>query len=387
MPRPIHCEVSVAALRHNLERVVSYGQKRKNWAVVKANAYGHGLAEAVSAFALADGLALVEFDYAVQLRKLGWRKPILMLEGAFSYADTELARRQNLSLVVHQVRQLQWLEQSAVSAPVSVWLKLNTGMNRLGFSENSIETLKHTLTSGGARLRHGIDVIGAMTHFANSDVHLANAHLMPEAQIETLLKMLKALDGIEIDALSISNSSAILGYTDLDQVLTQHLGRVDIWQRPGIMLYGATPYADLATQSSINFDLKPAMALSAEVLSVQQVQAGESIGYGSRFVAKQAMTAAVIACGYADGYPRQAPDGTPVMIDSVRCPLTGRVSMDMMVVDVSAVPNCTEGSIAQLWGAQLPIDEVAQMAGTIGYELMCAVAARVERRRIESFLS
>ena len=387
MPRPIQCEISIAAMRHNLACVKALGGTRKNWAVVKANAYGHGIVQALAALSEADGLALVEFDYALQLRELGWKKPILMLEGAFSYADTELARRHDISLAVHQVRQAQWLEQSAGQTAIGIWLKINTGMNRLGFSSDSLSALIQGQGRGALRARLGANHIGLSTHFANSDLIEAKDKLMPQTQVDRLQQVLALIGTQHIDAISVANSSAILGYTELDQSLSAALGQIEVWQRPGIMLYGSSPYANLARQSPAHFNLKPAMALQAEVLCVQSLAAGQSIGYGSRFVATQAMKAAVIACGYADGYPRHAPDGTPVVVASKRCPIAGRVSMDMLVVDVSAAPDCREGSTAQLWGAELPIDEVAQSAGTIGYELMCAVAARVQRTSTDSFLS
>jgi alanine racemase len=400
MPRPLTCEISIAAMRHNLNRVRKYfSEVRKApvgvWSVVKANAYGHGLENAMKAFASSDGLALVEVDYAENLRLSGWQKPILLLEGPFDLSDVEAARRLDFSLVIHRKEQFAWLKQSvglAVSAGpmlqgLDIWLKFNTGMNRLGFTEADVEMVRHELSNLSAL---GIRSIGLATHFANSDVapnQESGAMVTVDEQLERFSAIWLALkQSVPQLRVSLSNSSAVMGYQHLyDDLYESNSGFP--WLRPGVMLYGATPYGDLTSQSAKDLGLMPAMALRAKILSVQSIAAGDAIGYGSRYVAKQAMRVGIVAVGYADGYPRQAPDGTPVWVGGRRTKLVGRVSMDMIVIDITDLDAVGIDSEVELWGGNLPIDEVAQACGTIGYELMCAVAPRVARVSIDEFLS
>jgi alanine racemase len=400
MPRPLTCEISIAAMRHNLDRVRQYfSEVRKApigvWSVVKANAYGHGLDNALRAFAASDGLALVEVDYAEKLRLAGWQKPILLLEGPFDLSDVEIARRLDFSLVIHRAEQFAWLKQTMAKASseganprdLEIWLKFNTGMNRLGFTEADVELVRAELSNLSAL---GVRSIGLVTHFANSDVapnQGSGAMVTVDEQLErfnaiwTSLK--KTVPQLRV---SLSNSSAILGYQHLyDDFYESDEGFP--WLRPGVMLYGGTPYDDLVAQSPKHLGLLPAMALRAKILSVQAIAAGDAIGYGSRFVAKQAMRVGIVAVGYADGYPRHAPDGTPVWAGGKRTKLVGRVSMDMIVIDITDLGTVGIDSEVELWGGNLPIDEVAQACGTIGYELMCAVAPRVARVSIDEPLS
>ncbi len=397
MPRPLTCEISIAAMRHNLDRVRQYfSEVRKApigvWSVVKADAYGHGLGNAVKAFATSDGLALVEVDYAEKLRQFGWQKPILLLEGPFDLSDVEAARRLDFSLVIHRKEQFAWLKQTAASVHserrgLDIWLKFNTGMNRLGFTEADVEMVRSELSSLSAL---GIRSIGLATHFANSDVapnQGAGAMVTVDEQLERFSAIWLSLkQSVPQLRVSLSNSSAVMGYQHLYDDLYESEGGFP-WLRPGVMLYGATPYGDLASQSPKHLGLMPAMALRAKILSVQSIAAGDAIGYGSRYVAKQAMRVGIVAVGYADGYPRHAPDGTPVWVGGKRTKLVGRVSMDMIVIDITDVDLVGIDSEVELWGGNLPIDEVAQACGTIGYELMCAVAPRVARVSIDELLS
>jgi alanine racemase len=353
MPRPLVATIDISALRHNLRIAKSHAPDAKIWAVVKANAYGHGLERGIRGFAEADGLALIEPENALRLRELGWQKPILLLEGIFDAADLETVVRAKLDFAVHCSEQIAWLEQARLSGPLDIHLKMNSGMNRLGFKPEAYRAAYRRLQAIPV-----VRKITLMTHFANADDPL-NPGLPLQQQMQQFEQGAADLS----DERSIANSAADLMHPELKSD----------WVRPGIMLYGASPGGASAEQ----FGLKPAMTLSSKIIGVQRVGAGEAIGYGSRFVAAAPMVVGVVACGYADGYPRHAPNGTPVLVDGVRTVTVGRVSMDMFSVDLSHVPGAAVGSAVTLWGNGLPIDEVAHAAGTIGYELMCALAARV----------
>ncbi len=324
------------------------------WAVVKADAYGHGLHNALRAFEPADGLALVELDRAVMLRELGWRRPVLLMEGMFDRAELATVRDCQLEIVVHNDEQLAMLAEAG-HASIPVHLKVNTGMNRLGFHPTRVREVFAMLKG-----MPSVSRVSLMTHFANAE--------NPQATLSSGLQMQRFLDctsGLET-ATSLPNSAALL--------MAKHPLRTD-WIRPGVMLYGGVP----GNGSPELYGLKPAMTLRSELISVQELQPGDSVGYGSVFSAEVPMRVGVVACGYADGYPRHAPTGTPVLVDGVRTRLLGRVSMDMLSVDLTPVPQARVGSAVTLWGEGLPIDEVAEAAGTIGYELMCAIAPRVRR--------
>ncbi len=362
MPRPIVATIDITALQHNLAVAKSLTPQAKAWAVVKAQAYGHGLGRAVRAFAAADGLALVEVDYAVKLRELGWRKPILLLEGFFDADDLPVVAQHQLQFAVHCDQQIALLEafQATATNPddlqFDVHLKMNSGMNRLGYKPAAYRTAY-------ARLRALACVrsITFMTHFANAD-DAANPDLPLNEQIKRFLAATEGLEG----ARSVCNSAADLLHAELAYD----------WVRPGVMLYGGTPGGATAK----DFGLRAAMTLESKIIGIQHIGPGDAVGYGSRFVADKPMTIGVVACGYADGYPRHAPNHTPVLVDGVRTGTIGRVSMDMLVVDLSAIPHAGVGSHVLLWGEALPVDEVAFAAGTIGYELMCALAPRVAVR-------
>lgn len=324
------------------------------WAVVKADAYGHGLRHAVSAFASADGLALVEIDRAVALRDMGWHKPILLMEGMFDRTDLSVVRDYRLETVVHNDEQLAMLAD-AVDAGIPVHLKVNSGMNRLGFRPSQVRKVFAAL-----RALRSVSKVSLLTHFANAE--------NPDATLTAAMQMQRFVEcsaGLDAE-ISLSNSAALL--------LAAQPMRCD-WIRPGVMLYGGVP----GNGSPQSHQLQPAMTLCSELISVQALQAGDSVGYGSLFCAEKPMRIGVVACGYADGYPRHAPTGTPILVDGVRTRVLGRVSMDMLSVDLTPVPHARIGSSVTLWGEGLPIDEVAAAAGTIGYELMCAVAPRVRR--------
>ena len=354
MPRPLLATIHLDAMRHNLERVRACAPAARAWGVVKANAYGHGLERGMRGFADADGLALIETENAVRLRELGWTKPLLLLEGIFGPADVPLLERYQLNSAVHCEEQIDWLGYAKMHSQVDVHLKMNTGMNRLGFTPEAFG-------AAYARLRTlpCVRDITLMTHFANAD-ELQHPRLTIAEQLRRFNEGAAGLPGQR----SVCNSGG---------VLQQLEGMAGDWVRPGIMLYGGTP----GGKTAVEYGLRPTMTLSSEIIGVQQLQAGDSVGYGSSFQASGPMCVGVVACGYADGYPRHAPHGTPILVNGVRTTLVGRVSMDMLAVDLTHLPDAGVGSGVTLWGAQLPIDEVAGAAGTIGYELMCALAPRV----------
>ena len=357
MPRPLSATIHLDSMRHNLARARACAPGARIWCVVKADAYGHGLERGARGFADADGLALIETDNAVRLRELGWTRPLLLLEGIFDVADIALLGEYGINSTVHCIEQVKMLEYTRLAGPVDVHLKMNTGMNRLGF-------LPSEYAAAHARLRAipGIGQISLMTHFANAD-ELEHPRLGIREQVRRFQLGAQGLAGER----SLSNSGSLLQQAELAEPLS------DDWVRPGIMLYGGTPGGKTAEQ----YKLRPTMTLASAIIGIQHLEAGDTVGYGSRFEAGGPMTVGVVACGYADGYPRQAPHGTPVLVDGVRTTLIGRVSMDMMTVDLTPIPNARVGSKVVLWGDGLPIDDVAAAAGTIGYELMCALAPRV----------
>lgn len=356
MPRPIHATIDLAALRHNLAAAKVRAAGRSIWAVVKANAYGHGLERAVRAFESAEGLALLDLREAERARAVGWSKPILLLEGLFEQRDLDAVRALDLSVVVHSEQQLDWLAAASGDARVRAHVKMNTGMNRLGFAGKEFGQACRRLAAMPT-----VRIEGLMMHFANAD--RAREVDGPVAMREQWERF-NAACAARKEPRSASNSAALFLHPSVG----------DHWVRPGIALYGAM--AD-DTHTAAALGLRPAMRLSSELIAVQEIAAGDAVGYGARFRALRTMRIGVVACGYADGYPRHAPDGTPVFVAGVRVPLAGRVSMDMLTVDLSSVPQAVVGSSVELWGTEIPIDEVAHHAGTVGYELMCALAARV----------
>lgn len=364
MPRPIEAQVHPDALAHNLQCARDHAPDAKVWAVVKANAYGHGIARAYPGLQSADGFALLDLAEASVLRALGWRGPILLLEGCFEARDLELCSRLNLWHTVHHEAQIDWLAMHKTTWPHHVYLKMNSGMNRLGFMPAAFRTAWQRL-SGLTQ----VDQITLMTHLSDADGDLKTARGIAH-QLETFTAATHDLAGER----SISNSAATLRFAPKQAEV-----RGD-WVRPGIMLYGSSP--DFPAHNIAQWDLQPTMTLRSKLIGTQLLQMGDTVGYGSSFTADRAMRIGVVACGYADGYPRSATTGTPVLVDGVRTQLVGRVSMDMITVDLTPVPQACVGTEVTLWGrgphgTVLPIDEVAHAAGTVGYELMCALAQRV----------
>lgn len=373
MPRPISLTISVSALRHNLDVVtgrLSRGSKARGgprprvWAVIKADAYGHGIDNAVKAFAQADGLAMLDLDEAVRAREAGWRGPLMLLEGFFEPSDIAVIDEYRLTTVLHCDEQFDMLAATPPGKAVDAYVKLNTGMNRLGFMPAD-----YARAYGRAQdlRRQGILAgIGKMSHFSRAD---DDAEVTRREQ-QVFHDTTRGLPG----PVSLCNSAGTL----TDAVWTSVDPELEQWVRPGVCLYGASPFAD---RSAASLGLKPAQTLSARLLAVRELPAGVSIGYGHTFTTQDVTRTGIVACGYADGYPRLTTPDTPVTVDGVATRLLGRVSMDMMVVDITPVPGARPGSSVVLWGEGGPsVDDVARCASTIGYELMCSVTPRVPRR-------
>ena len=360
--RPILATIHLDALRSNLARIktaTTLAGEAKVWAVVKANAYGHGVRHIFEGLRGADGFACLDLTEGQALRSMGWRGPILLLEGAFNPRDLELCSRLNLWHVIHCEAQIDWLAAHKTNEPQRVFLKLNSGMNRLGFKPTQYRAAyaRLAMLSQVAEVSH-------LTHYSDADSDAAQGAVAVARQWEVFQKATQDLDG----ECSLGNSAATLRTAKLS----------GDWVRAGVALYGAAP--DYPAKTIADWGLQPAMTLSSRIVSVQDLAVGDSVGYGSAFVAERPMRIGTVACGYADGYPRSAGNakgGAPVLVDGQRTHTLGRISMDMLAVDLTHLPNSGFGSSVTLWGVGLPIDEVAAAAGTISYELMCAVAARV----------
>ncbi|MBL8290063.1 MAG: alanine racemase [Rubrivivax sp.] len=375
MPRPIEALIHTAALAHNLARARAAAPGARLWAVVKANAYGHGIERAYEGLRGADGFALLDLAEAERVRALGWRGPVLLLEGVFEPRDLETVSRLDLWHTVHCAEQIDWLAAHKTAAPQHVFLKMNSGMNRLGFRPASYRAAWVRLNA-----LPQVAEIGLMTHFSDAD----GVHGI-EAQLQAFRAATRDLPGER----TVANSAAILRHHGAGGLLAGP--DADDWVRAGIMSYGSAP--DFPEHDAAHWQLMPAMTLRTRLIATQQLGRGDSVGYGSTFVAGQPMRIGIAACGYADGYPRHAPHGTPVLVDGVRTATVGRVSMDMLAVDLAPVPGARIGSEVTLWGRSgapqaaagspiLSIDEVARSAATIGYELMCALAQRVPARAV-----
>ena len=351
MPRPIRATVSAGALAHNLMAAKACAGGARVWAVLKANAYGHGVERAARALRAADGFAVLDFQEAARLRVAGETKPILMLEGFFKPIDLPLLSKYSLTPVVHNAEQVEMLRLAELAGEIDVYVKVNSGMNRLGFSVEGLRPAYNAL-----RMHPQVRSVTLMTHFADADGPSG-----VRAQLDWFNEITKGFEAPR----SLANSAALLRFPEET--------RAD-WVRPGIMLYGCSPFSDTSAET---LGLEPAMTLSSELIATQHLQPGEKVGYGFSYEAAGELTVGVVACGYADGYPRHAPSGTPVLVNGKRARTVGRVSMDMICVDISDVPGAYIGTPVTLWGEGLSADEVAASAGTLSYELLCALAPRV----------
>jgi alanine racemase len=354
--RPLVATIDLSAIVHNYAVAKRCAPGRQAFAVVKANAYGHGVREVVTAlFDVADGFAVASLEEAAEVRALHADARILLLEGCFEALEYQFAAQLGLDVVLHSEQQALQLLDASLLRPLNVWLKLDSGMHRLGFSSAGLREWYGRL-KGMAQVAE----LNLLSHFACADERSSE---VTEWQLEGFLDLLD----LDFTQRSLANSAAIL------TIPAAHMD----WLRPGIMLYGATPFADL---HAAELGLLPAMSLTAQLIACRHIAAGEGVGYGGTWRAERASRIGTVSCGYADGYPRHAPAGTPVVVQGQRVPLVGRVSMDMLTVDLTDLPGAVEGAAVELWGTQLPVDEVAQAAGTIGYELLSKVTARVPRR-------
>ena len=355
MSRPLVARIDTAALAHNLAVARTAAPKSKAMAVIKANGYGHGLLRVAKALRGADGFAVLTLDEAAQLRAQGYTHPIVLLEGFFSPDELPEIARLRLRPVIHRADQVDILAKARLEHRLDVLLKVDTGMHRLGLSPKRIpEAL--------AKLRGLSQVSGVMlmTHFACADEPAIGV----SEQLAQFHALQVALGEEASRPVTLANSAALLRYAETH----------GDWVRPGIMLYGASPFAG---QTGADLGLLPVMTLESQLIAVQMVRKGEGLGYGFTFVAERDTKVGVVACGYADGYPRHAGTGTPVMVAGQFTRTLGRVSMDMLYVDLTPVPTAHVGSPVTLWGADLPVEHVAEAAGTIAYECLTAVAPRV----------
>ncbi|WP_370261176.1 alanine racemase [Limnobacter sp.] len=361
MPRPISATVHLDAIAHNVSTIKGLLTGRVCMPVVKANAYGHGLSRIYPALQQADALAILEIEGAIALRQMGWAKPIVLLEGCFDSEDIAAALDWRLDWVVHKADQLAQLTSQSLGGPLKykprIFLKVNTGMNRLGFTLDEAPQAVHMLDQLASKGAWPTPVL--MTHFANADA--ANLMEVAPSPIDQHQKLMQLKPNHW--ASSLGNSAGVLN-------CTAWVGDI---ARPGIATYGASP----GPRGAAEYGLRPAMHLQSQILAVQQVRTGQRVGYGSRWEARRNSRIAVVACGYADGYPRHAPDQTPTGVCGRIAPLAGRVSMDMLTIDITDIPEAQVGTPVELWGPNVAVDDVAHSCGTISYELLCAVAPRV----------
>ena len=355
MSRPACAQVDAGALKHNLHEVRRLAPQARVMAIVKANAYGHGLAWAARVLSgVTDAFGVSSIEEGLALREAGITRPICLLEGFFTADELPVIAKHRLSPTIHLEKQLNALIEAPPSLQLSVWVKIDTGMHRLGFMPSAVpDTLKKL------RACPAVAEIRVMSHFARADMA---ADTETKTQIENFKSLTGAL-GLES---SLANSAGILAWPQ------SHLD----WVRPGIILYGISPMEHPGT---IKSDLKPVMTLKTALIAVHSRRKGEAIGYGGDWRCPQDMPVGVAAIGYGDGYPRHAHAGTPVLVNGQRVPLIGRVSMDMITLDLRTQPRAGEGDPVVLWGPELPVEEVAQCAGTISYELLCHVTDRIPR--------
>ncbi|NIR61640.1 MAG: alanine racemase [Gammaproteobacteria bacterium] len=352
MTRPTRVLIDTEALRHNLRRVREAAPDSRTMAVIKADGYGHGLLRAARAFADADAFGVACVEEGLLLRRGGFDKPIVLLEGTFEAGELGPVAANGLELVVHCAEQIDQLATVAHAPPLDVWLKVDTGMHRLGFAPGEIaaayERLRGLAAVGEVRL---------MTHLGYAD------DPRDGRTAEQLAAFAEAAAGLEVER-SAANSGGALGWPEA------HLD----WVRPGLALFGASPFSD---GDGAALGLKPAMTFATRLIAVKRLRRGDAVGYGGTWVCPEDMPVGVAAVGYGDGYPRHARNGTPVLVNGERVPLVGRVSMDMICLDLRAQPHANLGDDVVLWGGGLPAEEVARHADTIAYELFCGITARV----------
>ena len=358
MSRATQATINLKALRHNLGRVKQLAPNSQTIAIIKADGYGHGIVRVAKALDEADKFGVASLDEALALRNKSIRKTIVLLEGVFEASEFSKAGLQNAEVVIHHISQLEMLEEYARTASnaasrISVWLKIDTGMHRLGSPPDIVQTIWQRLQAIPL-----VKDVYLMTHLANAD---DQKDMVTKMQLQLFNQTTQSLQAEK----SIANSAGIMGWPDT------HADVV----RPGIMLYGVTPFNE---GTGLDHQLEPVMTLSSELIAVNYHKKDSPIGYVGVFVCPEDMRVGVVAIGYGDGYPRHAKNGTPVLVNGKRAKLIGRVSMDMICVDLRQHPDAKVGDPVVLWGDGLPIEEVARSADTIGYELLCHVTQRVK---------
>ncbi len=358
MSRPVTAEIHTAALRHNLQRVRQLAPQTKVMAVIKADAYGHGLISVARALSAADGFGVAELDEAVALREVGVDKPICLLTGFHHPAELPEVSHYALNPVLHSPVQVAALLRAELPQALTVWVKVDSGMHRIGFAPANLQSILQQLNAAPQ-----VKEVRLMSHLANADDP-------NDAYTQRQLEIFQNCAAAPLPVCSVANSAAVVAWPDT------HFD----WVRPGIMLYGASP---VKNQSAHALDLQPVMQFNSQLIAVRNLQRGDAVGYGGTFHCPQDMPVGVVACGYGDGYPRHAKGGTPVWVSGHEVPLIGRVSMDMLTVDLRQHPGAQVGDPVQLWGGQVDVDRVAGAAETIAYELFCGVTARVPRRVVE----
>jgi alanine racemase len=350
MTRPVVVELDLNALRHNIKRIRELTPKTKILAMIKANAYGHGLIPVAKALASSsvEGFGVACSEEALYLRHAGIKQRIVLMEGLFSAEELPLLEKYKLDTVIHDQRQLSLLTQTSFTKPVNVWIKINTGMNRLGFSTQDFAKIWQYCQACS-----WLNVVCVMTHFSHAD------HQDKTKTLQQIKDFEQALQGLTIEK-SLANSAAILAYPH---------AHAD-WIRPGLLLYGVSPFAEC---SGVQHGLKPVMNLKSELIAINPVQAGDQVGYSGTWIAPDTMRIGVAAIGYGDGYPHSAKSGTPVLVNNKFAELVGQVSMDMITIDLSSHPDAKLGDPVCLWGTGLPIEQVANSTSTLRYELLCGI--------------
>ncbi len=356
MSRAAYATIDLAALKHNFSCAKLAAPNAKLMAVIKANAYGHGLLTVAQTLSAADAFAVAHCEEAFSLREAGFKQRIVALQGFADEVELALLLSSGIEPVIHCAEQVNILVSMKLQKPFNVWLKIDTGMNRLGIAAQQFPALWHQLQAIPA-LKNNVQL---MTHFANAD---DPENISTHAQIQRFNQTVQQIDAIDVIK-SLANSAGLLLWQE---------SHAD-WVRPGIMLYGSSPIMD---KSADALNLKPVMTLKSRLIAVNPIALGASVGYGSSWTAQQATKLGIVGIGYGDGYPRHVAAGTPVLINGKRYPIVGRVSMDMICVDLGLNSELQMGDEVVLWGKGLPADFIAQQAGTIAYELFCQVTSRV----------
>lgn len=359
---PTQAIINLSACRHNLSVAKQAAPDSKCIAIIKANAYGHGMVKVAQALKEADAFGVARLDEAIALREAGIALPILLLEGFFSASELNLVNEYKLNSVIHTEEQVRLLEESSKKNNTVV-VKIDSGMHRLGFNPKDVANVVQRLE----KCTSVKQPVHFMTHFANADDKHDEKTLK---QVEVFYSTISAFSENEV---SIANSAGILGWPQSHAT----------WNRPGIMLYGVSPFINSRAEEH---NLKPVMTLKSQLVSIKNLKQGDAIGYGGTYLCEKDMLVGIVTIGYGDGYPRHAKTGTPVLVNGKRCSLLGRVSMDMICVDLSGLSEDAEAKVNDsvvLWGEGLPIEEIAECSDTIGYELLCGVTSRVEFEYID----